>query len=196
MNVTNQQPRRAAEEAGSRPAHVVVLGLMGSGKTVAGDALAAHLGRASFDNDRMLVDATGLTGREVREQLGTAKLHELEARHFLDAIATTEPSVISAAASVVENERCLEVLGGPAALPIWLRASAETLAARFDNEDHRPIFSDDPLGFFRTQIAERTPLFSAVSLAIVDVDGRSLQDVVDDVLVAADELLATRRAAT
>jgi shikimate kinase len=166
---------------------------MGTGKTVAGEALAAHLALPFSDNDRAIMDATGLTARDLRDLRGVQVLHKLESRHLLDAVGEPAPSVIGAAASVIENERCRTALQRPDVLTIWLRASAETLAARFHNEDHRPLFGDSPLVFFREQIPVRAPLFSAVSTAVVDVDGRTAAEVVAGVIAAADELLAVRQ---
>jgi shikimate kinase len=150
--------------------HVVMVGLMATGKTIVAEGLAGRLGVAFSDNDRMVGAVTGLTAREIREQRGVAALHDLEARHLLDALRAHSPSVISSAASIVDDERCRAALGGPGVLPIWLRASAATLAARFHNEVHRPIFAADLEALFAKQIAIRTAQFLELDAATIDVD--------------------------
>ena len=201
METTTRQPDKGAGAAASRTEtatdqaalHVVLLGLMGTGKTVVGQALAAHLALPFSDNDRAIMDATGLTAREIRELRGVGVLHTLESQHLLDAVDRPASSVIGAAASVVEDERCRTALAGAGVLPIWLRARAETLAERFHNEAHRPLFGDSPLVFFRDQIAVRSPLYSALGLAVVDVDGCTVGEVTARLVAAADGLLAGKR---
>jgi shikimate kinase len=180
-------------ELTSVPVHVVLVGLMGTGKTVAAEALAAHLKLPFSDNDRTITEATGLTAREIRDLRADRELHSLESQHLLDAVGEARSSVISAAASVIEDERCRRALQLPNVVPIWLRATAETLAARFHNEDHRPMFGDSPLVFFRNQIAVRSPLFGEVSAAVIDVDGRTADEVIGLVVAAAEKLLAAER---
>ena len=200
METTSRQPhervgahRTRDAPADQAPLHVVLLGLMGTGKTVVGEALAAHLALPFSDNDRAIMDATGLTAREIGELRGVGVLHGLESEHLLRAVGSPAPSVIGAAASVVEDERCRTALAGEAVLPIWLRARAETLAERFHNEAHRPLVSDSPLVFFRDQIAVRSPLYAALGLAVVDVDGCTVSEVMARLIATADELLSSGR---
>jgi shikimate kinase len=175
------------------PVHVVLLGLMGTGKTVVAEAVAAHLALPFTDNDRAITEATGMTARELLDAHGVRALHTLESGHLLDAVGEARSNMISAAASVIDDEDCRRGLQLPGVLPIWLRATAETLADRFHNEDHRPMFGESPLAFFRDQIAVRSPLFSDASKAVVDVDGRTVPEVVARVIAAADDLLAVTR---
>ena len=86
--------------------HVVVTGLMGSGKTTVGQRLAKRLGWAWRDSDADIEAATGLTVRELRDRDGVVAMHGREAAQLLDALKEPEPSVISAAASVVDDPAC------------------------------------------------------------------------------------------
>src|SRR6202790_2653856 len=73
--------------------HIVVVCLMGSGKTTIGRAVAQALGRPSSDSDLEIERATGRTVGELALERGIAPMHELEARHLLGADTATEPSV-------------------------------------------------------------------------------------------------------
>jgi shikimate kinase len=163
-----------------------MVGLMATGKTVVADGVAARLGVAVSDNDRSVVAQTGLTAREIRLQQGVAALHELEARHLLDALCAAAPTVISSAASVVDDGRCRSALEEPGVLPIWLRATASTLTQRFHNEPHRPIFADDLEEFFASQIAIRSAQFRAVSAATIDVDTLDVGGVIERVVAIVE----------
>ena len=154
-----------------RPRHVVVVGLMGSGKTVVGRRIAALLGWRHRDSDREIEAATGLTVRELSERNGVEAMHALEARHLLDALEAPEPSVISAAASTVEVPECRAAMTRPGVAVVWLRAQPATLAKRFSARDrHRPEFGSSPEAFLTEQAARRHPLFATLDPVIVDVD--------------------------
>jgi shikimate kinase len=153
------------------PRHVVVVGLMGSGKTVVGRRLAARLGRPWRDSDREIEAATGLTVRELRDRDGVDAMHALEARHLIDALAEHTPSVISAAASTVEVPECRAAMTAPGVAVVWLRAEPATLAQRFSARDrHRPEYGGSPEVFLAEQAARRHPLFAALNPIVVDVD--------------------------
>ena len=177
----------AAEPLGR---HVALLGLMGTGKTAVGTQLASALGVRFDDNDGRLAAASGLTPRELRNRDGIVVLHSLEAKHFLGALRSPTPGVVSAAASVVEDRSCREALRKTEICAIWLRVEPSTLAARFHREAHRPIFSDDLQGFFENQLAARAPLYRQVSDSVIDTDGLTVAEVVDLLLPIVDQHLA------
>jgi shikimate kinase len=153
------------------PRHVVVMGLMGAGKSEVGRRLAARLGRPWRDSDRDIEARTRQTVRQLRDRDGVEAMHALEAKHLLDALATPEPSVISAAASTVDVPECREALKAPDVAVVWLRASPEVLARRFASADqHRPEFGDSPLAFLTDQAARRNPQFASLDPVVVDVD--------------------------
>jgi len=115
---------------------VVLLGMMGAGKTRTGSALAARLGWTMHDSDAELEARTGTTGAVIAAERGVAALHELEARILLDGLETEGPMVVCAAASVVEEDRCRAALAG-ATLVVWLDAPTEVLAHRVPSGRHR-----------------------------------------------------------
>jgi shikimate kinase len=150
---------------------VVIVGLMGSGKTVVGRRLAVRLGWAWRDSDREIEAATGLTVRELRDRDGVDAMHALEARHLLDALAAPVRSVISAAASTIDVPVCRAALAAPGVAVVWLRARPETLARRFSTRDrHRPEYGASPEAFLAEQAARRNPLFASLDPIVIDVD--------------------------
>jgi shikimate kinase len=156
------------------PRHVVVVGLMGSGKSVVGRRLAKRLGWPWRDSDRDIETATGLTVRELRDRDGVDAMHALEARQLLDALTESEPTVISAAASTVEVPECRAAMTEPDVAVVWLRASPRSLARRFRSADrHRPEYGASPEAFLAEQAAGRDPLFASLAPIIVDADAIS-----------------------
>lgn len=113
---------------------VVLVGMMGAGKTRTGSALAARLGWRLHDSDAELEARTQATGAVIGAEQGVAALHALEARILLETLATEGPmaqgpTVVCAAASTVDDERCRAALAD-ATLVVWLDAPTDVLAQR------------------------------------------------------------------
>lgn len=120
---------------------VVLVGMMGAGKTRTGSALAARLGWRLHDSDAELEARTQATGAVIGAEQGVAALHALEARILLETLATEGPmaqgpTVVCAAASTVDDERCRAALAD-ATLVVWLDAPTDVLAQRVPSGGHR-----------------------------------------------------------
>lgn len=161
--------------------HIVLVGMMGSGKTTIGEALAAHLHRPFFDSDALVEARTGKTVREIWEAEGEAGYRPLETDALLDALASPEPAVIAAAGGVVLAATNREALAASHARVVWLRADPDLLAERAVRGEHRPLLDGDPEGNLRRLLAERAPLYAEVADEVIDVEGRSVGDVVEEI---------------
>jgi shikimate kinase len=140
---------------------VVVLGLMGAGKTSLGRALAARWPRPLRDSDTDIEHASGRSAAELARADGRDVLHDLEAAHLLTALVTRPAAVVSAAASVVDRGDCLRALQH--AFVIWLDLSPDVLARRFTSGAHRPRYGPDPALVLREQRARRGDAFASVA---------------------------------
>lgn len=164
----------------ARPRHIVVTGLMGAGKTSVGRRLATWLGLAWRDSDADIEAETGRTVRELRDSEGVEAMHAREAQELLGSLAGTESTVISAAASVIDDPACRAAMSAPDVLVIWLHARADVLADRFDSsDDHRPAYGESPQAFLAEQAALREPLLGAISAHVIDTDGLTVEEVVE-----------------
>ena len=81
--------------------HLVLVGMMGTGKTTVGTVLAQRLGRPLIDSDAEVEARTGRTVREIFETDGEAAYRALETEALVDALASPVPAVIAAAGGVV-----------------------------------------------------------------------------------------------
>lgn len=168
------------ENPGAR--HLVLVGMMGVGKSTVGRALAVELGRTLYDSDEMIEARTGRTVREIWQADGEPAFRTLETEVLVDALAADEPSVIAAAGGVVLSDANRSALRGPRALVVWLVADVDVLVERVRRGGHRPLLDDDPAASLRRLYEQRAPLYQDVSDAIVSVDNRSVGDVTKAVL--------------
>jgi shikimate kinase len=165
-------------------AHVVLVGLMGSGKTSVGRALADALGRPFSDSDAWIERERGATVRTLADEIGVEAMHELESRHLLEALAAPGPDVIAAAASTIDDPACRSALTAPGVEVIWLKADPEVLADRFERKQHRPRFGRSPRTLLADQARERDGLFRSLSPIEIETTGKDPDDVVALALTA------------
>jgi shikimate kinase len=162
---------------------VVLVGLMGAGKSAVGALVAAATGRSFVDVDIAIAGKTGKTVRELWEEGGEAAYRHLESQAVLDALARSDDVVLAAPGGSVLDP-AVRVALGPAFV-VWLRADPATLAKRVEHDDHRPLLGDHPLEVLTSMAAERAGLYGAVADMVVDTDGRDAQAVAGEVI---DEL--------
>jgi shikimate kinase len=117
------------------PRHVVIIGEMGVGKTTVGSAVAKLLARPFHDSDARLEADTGRSGAQIAAEDGVDALHDMELSVLLELLADETPAVIAPAASVVDVEEGRDALDSHHV--VWLVASADAVASRRREGDHR-----------------------------------------------------------
>lgn len=167
--------------------HLVLVGIMGSGKTSVGRVLARRLGRSLVDTDDEIERATGRTVREIWKADGEAAFRVLETDVLRRALATPTPAVIAAAGGVVIDAVNRELLRSSAAFVGWLRVEPEQVVARATGGSHRPLLDDDPLGRLQAMATERADWYADVADVTIDVGSRDVDAVAAAVLAALEE---------
>ncbi|HVC66418.1 MAG TPA: shikimate kinase [Acidimicrobiales bacterium] len=162
---------------------VILVGMMGAGKTTVGQQLAARLGWRFLDSDAMVEAATGSTVAELFATRGEEAFRAEESRVLAAALSDAVPAVVSAAGGAVldpGNRRLLATAGAV----VWLRAEPDTLAGRVGDGTGRPLVRDDPAAALAQLDAVRRPLYGEVADVVVDVDDLDPSTVVDRILAA------------
>ena len=162
--------------------HLVLVGMMGAGKTTVARVAAKRLERPLFDSDEMIEQQTGRTVREIFADDGEMAFRALETAALITALASDEPAVIAAAGGVVLNPDNRVALKTSNARVVWLSAEPATLMERVTSTGHRPLLDGDPAGPLQRMFDDREALYREVADAIVLVDRRSIQEVVEAVL--------------
>jgi shikimate kinase len=150
--------------------HVVLVGLMGVGKTTVGRRLAKELHRPFADVDEQVELRAGLTVPAIFRDLGETRFRALEAEVLAALVGRDVPLVLAAGGGAVAGDRNRAALAASGAYVVWLRASAGFLAGRTD-ATHRPLLAaGDPETTLARLLAERAPLYEQVADVAVDVE--------------------------
>ena len=181
-----RQYDRGMEEPdrGNAPAEgaraIVLVGMMGAGKSTVGRALAARTGWRYVDNDDLVRRISGRAATEIRAADGEDALHAIEEQAFEASLALEPPVIIGAAAAVViDPADRARLRSGP--YVVWLRARPETLLAHIGSGAGRRSEATDP-AWIAARATERAPLYAEVASQVVDVDDRSPDEVADAIL--------------
>ena len=147
---------------------VLLVGMMGAGKTTVGKSLAVTLGWPYLDNDELLARAVGKDTRRVQEEDGELALRRAESAALTMALTMPGPLIAGVAGGVVTNPLDCDRLraGG---FVVWLRGSIRTLAERVQGTD-RPWLDDDPQQALSELYAGRAHLYESIATMVVDVD--------------------------
>ncbi|WP_208027812.1 shikimate kinase [Rhabdothermincola sediminis] len=166
--------------------HVVLIGMMGAGKTTVGRLVARRLGRPFHDSDEAVEARTGRTIAELFAEGGEPAFRAVEAEVLRDLLATEEPAVIAAAGGTVLDAGSRAALRD-AGTVVWLRAEPALLAERARTGDHRPLVAEDPAGMVARLAGERSGLYQQTAHVVVDVDQLDADEVAEQVIAAVEE---------
>jgi shikimate kinase len=150
---------------------VVLIGMMGVGKTHVGRLLAKDFNVPFYDSDKVIEEKAGMAVSEIFELFGEKKFRESEKRTVLDLL-NAGACVISTGGGAITNSVTLEVIKRKA-MCIWLRADLETLWQRVKTNESRPLLQEDnPKQILADLLAKRETLYAQAHIT-VDVQSDS-----------------------
>jgi shikimate kinase len=143
-----------------------LIGLMGSGKSTIGRALAQSLDYEYVDNDTAIAAVTAHSTVELAE-LGGTLLHDWESSYVHQIMANRRPLVAGIPASIADRCAELQLLRGSGTL-VYLRCDLDTLVARVRTDGSRPWLRHDVRQTIEAMLADREPRLLRVAHLVLD----------------------------
>jgi shikimate kinase len=173
----------------SRAERVVLIGMMGAGKSTIGASLSKLTGWPYIDNDQVVEQMVGMPTRDLLQQRGVEAMRTAESAAAIHVLTRPPPLIAGVAAGIVLDPAVsAQVHDG--AFVVFLRARIETLAKRVEGT-YRPWLGDDPEATLRKLYVGREPLYEKLAHLVLDVDDTSpdadAQRILDAFRAAPDE---------
>ena len=161
---------------------IVIVGLMGAGKTAIGRRVANTLGLAFVDSDHEIETVSRMTVPELFERYGEAEFRALEQR-VIARILENGPVVLSTGGGAYMNEQTRKAIADHGVC-IWLKADLDTLMERVAKKQNRPLLKTaDPRAVMQKLMDERYPIYAKADATVATRQER--KEVIADEVVAA-----------
>ena len=175
---------------------VVMVGMMGAGKTAVGRALAQRLGVAFLDSDAEIEVAANRSVPEIFERDGEAFFRSRETQ-IIERLLIEKRCILSTGGGAFLSEKNRTNISAQG-ISVWLNADLELLWSRVRSKDTRPLLrTDDPRGTLKNIYDQRVPIYSLADLTVGSAPEYSIEDMVDqviDALVARNDILEVHNA--
>jgi len=152
------------------PRTIVLIGLMGAGKSCIGRRLAALLGLTFVDADTEIERAAGCTIAEIFERHGEAAFRDGERRVIQRLLGQAVQVMATGGGSFMDPDTRAAIQ--EQAVSVWLRADLELLLKRTGRRNNRPLLKrGDPRTILEQLMAERYPIYAEADIVVDSADG-------------------------
>ncbi|MDO9442278.1 MAG: shikimate kinase [Beijerinckiaceae bacterium] len=178
-------PHDAALVAALGQRSVVLIGMMGAGKSTVGRRLAARLGLPFADADIEIEAAAGMTIPEIFAEHGEQYFRDGEVR-VISRLLDSGPAVLATGGGAWMREETRSRIC-ERGISVWLKADADVILKRIKRRSDRPLLqTSDPAATIATLIAERYPVYETADLTVFSRDvphDRIVDECVDALLL-------------
>lgn len=162
---------------------VVLVGLMGAGKTSVGRRLASVLGAPFADSDNEIETAAGMTIAEIFERYGEAHFRDGE-RRVIARLMTGTPQVLATGGGAFMDPETRALIR-ETAVSVWLKASLDVLVARTAGRKSRPLLNrGNPRDILRGLMEVRYPVYAETDVTVVSKLGQSHEQMAGRIVTA------------
>ncbi len=178
-------PRVAENAAGTLKKTVVLVGMMGAGKTAVGKALAARLNVPFRDSDAEIEEAAARSISEIFARDGEAFFRCRETE-VISRLLSADCSILSTGGGAFLQERNRAVIAAKG-VSVWLNADLPLLWSRVKNKDTRPLLrTPDPRATLRELYEARVPIYAKADVEVVSHTGYTVETMATRVIEALE----------
>lgn len=162
---SHEHPRSAIVNSRRIDRPVVLVGMMGVGKTSIGKRLATHLGLDFVDADEEIERAAGMSIAEIFEKFGEPYFRDGE-RRVISRLIDGSPKIIATGGGAFINDDTRTLIL-ERAISIWLDADVKILAERVARRNHRPLLTGrDPVEVLTKLGKVRNPIYASANIHV------------------------------
>lgn len=162
---------------------IVLVGLMGSGKTAVGNLIAQKLGAAFIDSDQEIEKAANMSIAEIFERDGEAFFRVKEAQ-IIARLLRSEPSILSTGGGAYMSEKNRDEIS-KCGVALWLRADLDLLWERVRHKDTRPLLQvENPLEVLKSLYEARSPQYAKAEIVVDAETDLTLDEMANKVVEA------------
>lgn len=166
---------------------IVLVGLMGAGKSTVGRRLAAMLGRDFVDADDAIEDAAQRSISEIFDEYGEDYFRDGERRVIARLIEERHGVIATGGGAFVSDETRALILDQ--AIAVWIDCDIDTLVERTSRRNSRPLLrGGDPKQILTELFERRSPLYAQAQVRVLSEDGPH-KDTARAIIEAIDEWL-------
>lgn len=167
---------------------IVLVGLMGAGKTAIGRKVATALGLVFIDSDQEIEDVSRMSIPELFEHYGEPEFRALEQR-VIQRVLEGGPQILSTGGGAYMNAQTREAVRDHG-VSVWLKADLDLLMERVSKKQNRPLLkNDNPRAVLERLMDERYPVYATADITVVTRDERK-EVIAGEVIEAIDRYLA------
>ncbi|MFK7838923.1 MAG: shikimate kinase [Bdellovibrionales bacterium] len=166
---------------------IVLIGMMGTGKTHLGKLLANELNMEFFDSDQVVEKRGGLTINEIFELYGEERFRQAEEKTVLELL-NAKPSIIATGGGAPMNAQILGAIKKQS-ISIWLNSNIETIYERIKQTKNRPLLkTDNPKETLSALLDQRKDTYAKANIKI-DINANNADKALQEIIEAISELI-------
>lgn len=160
--------------------NLVLVGLMGAGKSTIGKALSKKLSFDFLDTDEVIIKEQETSISDIFAQFGESHFRQLE-KNLVKKLSKLENKVISTGGGLVQDIENLDKLKENG-IVVYLQASAEILYSRIKNDNTRPLLQvDNPLERLSEILSKREANYKLADF-IINTENKTIDDIVNEIV--------------
>jgi shikimate kinase len=160
---------------------VIFIGPMGSGKSTIGKSVALALGLPFRDTDTIIEEVEGMDVSQIFIDKGEDYFRTVEKKVLRDELLSDD-SVLALGGGApisIDAQSALKVSSAPV---VYLDISLANVAPRIGFNRDRPLLLHNPRGQWQTLMEARRPIYESIANFVIDVNGKSQKEIVNEVL--------------
>lgn len=173
--------------------HILLIGLMGCGKSTIGKTLSKMTGRPLLDTDSVIEEQVGMGIPDIFSRKGEKHFRALETAllRYLDESKESSPCIIATGGGIVvrpANRSLIRRLG----FTVWLHAEVPVLLQRTAHANNRPLLQqDNPENILKNLLSVRSPFYRETAHRKIEVDALGANEIAEIILRQSEDFFGS-----